>query len=505
MKRSNSLNGHNPDILTCLANLSADEVFTPPKLANAMLDILPQELFASPETTFLDPVCKSGVFLREIARRLNEKLKDRIPDEQARVDHILTKQVFGLAITELTSLISRRSLYCSKTANSKYSIATQLDRPDGNVRLPKSKHKWDDTKCIYCGAPKTIFDRDSSSEEYAYPLIHGVDPNKEFNMRFDVIVGNPPYQLRGGAGGSSDSSIYHKFVEQGFLLEPRFAVFVTPSRWMAGGRGLDEFRSKMLTSGNIRELVDFPDASDAFPGVQIKGGVCYFLWDRDHPGTCNVTRIASGETHEQPNRNLGEFDVFIRDDRAVTILRKVLSREEPSMIDLISGDTPFGIATNFTDYTESKQRGKIALHLIASSRRTIGYLDASLVRKNVDLINEWKVLVPEAYGAGETYPHQILGKEIVAPPPSVCTQSYLAVSPFESDEAANSFASYYRTRFFRFLVSLRKITQHALRSTYTWVPQQSWDKSWNDELLYKKYKITKDEIVFIESIVRAMD
>jgi len=457
--------------------LSADEVFTPPKLANAMLDILPQELFLSPETTFLDPVCKSGVFLREIARRLNVGLKDKIPNEQARVDHILTKQVFGLAITELTSLISRRSLYCSKTANGKYSIASKFDRPDGNVRLPKSKHEWDETKCVFCGAPKTIFDRDSSSEEYAYPLIHGIDLNKEFNMHFDVIVGNPPYQLRGGAGGTSDSSIYHKFVEHGFKLDPRFAVFVTPSRWMAGGRGLDEFRSNMLGQNKLRRLVDFPDASDAFPGVQIKGGVCYFLWDRDHPGPCDVTRVAAGETQEQPNRNLGEFDVFIRDERALSILRKVLAKKETSVVELISGDTPFGIATNFADYTETNRSGRIALHLINGGRRMVGYIDSNHIRKNADLIETWKVFVPKAYGAGESFPHQILGKEIVSSPPSICTQSYLAVSPFSSNRAASSFASYYRTRFFRFLVSLRKITQDALRSTYTWVPQQPWDRT----------------------------
>lgn len=287
-------------------------------------------------------------------------------------------------------------------------------------------------------------------------------------------------------------------------LEPRYLSMVIPSRWMAGGRGLDEFRAQMLTEGHLRSLTDFADSGDAFPGVQIKGGVCYFLWDGTHTGTCNVTRVASGEEHLQLDRQLGEFDVFVRDERALGILRKVLSKKEPSVHELVSGDTPFGVATNFEDWTEKGGSGKIALHLIIKGKRTIGFMKRSNIRKNADAIDTWKVLVPEAYGAGETFPHQILGREIVAAPPSACTQSYLVVTSFQSERAAQSFASYYRTRLFRFLVSLRKITQHALRSTYTWVPQQSWNRNWTDDLLYTKYGITKDEIAFIESMIRPM-
>lgn len=268
--------------------------------------------------------------------------------------------------------------------------------------------------------------------------------------------------------------------------------------------GLDDFRAEMLNSGHIRNLTDFPDSGAAFPGVQIKGGICYFLWDRDHSGPCDVIRMADGVEHVQKNRALGEFDVFIRDERALGILRKVIVKGEPSVIDLISGDTPFGIATNFDGWTERPSAGKIPLHLISRSKRTIGFMDRALVRKNVDALDVWKVLVPKAYGAGESFPHQILGKEIVAPPPSACTQTYLTVSPFPSEEAARSFASYYRTRLFRFLVSVRKITQDALRSTYSWVPQQSWDRTWTDELLYEKYGITKEETAFIESMIRPM-
>lgn len=519
MQAGFALRGRNPDVLTCIANLSNDEVFTPPELANRMLDTLTEawaadhggaNLWADRSVRFLDPCTKSGVFLREITRRLTEGLVDEIPDLDERVDHILTRQVFGIGITQLTSLLARRSIYCSKHANGEHSIARSFSSADGNIWFERLEHTWEGTKCRYCGAPRTIFEREEGLETHAYAFIHTDDIKTRLaelfgeDMQFDVIIGNPPYQMTGGAGGSSDSSIYHLFVQQALKLEPRYAVFVTPSRWMAGGRGLDEFRAQMLNSGHLRSLTDFPDSGDAFPGVQIKGGVCYFLWDNAHNGTCDVTRVAGGEEYLQRNRQLGEFDVFVRDERAVGILRKVLSMKEPSVLELVSGDTPFGIATNFEDWSEKDSAGKIALHLIKRGKRIIGYMDRGDIRKNTEAIDVWKVLVPEAYGAGETFPHQILGKEIVAAPPSACTQSYLAVWPFESEEAANSFASYYRTRLFRFLVSLRKITQHALRSTYTWVPQQSWDRIWTDELLYEKYDITDDEVAFIESMIRPM-
>lgn len=514
-----TLRGRNPDVLTCIANLSNDEVFTPPEFANRMLDTLAAtwaarnggaDIWQDSSATFLDPFTKSGVFLREITTRLIAGLEAQIPDLQERVDHILTRQVFGIGITTLTTLLARRSLYCSKHANGEHSVASSFTTEAGNIWFDRVEHKWDGAKCSFCGAPRALFDRDKRLENHAYAFIHTNNIKARVGelfgakMQFDVIIGNPPYQMTGGAGGSSDSSIYHLFVQQAFNLEPRFVSMVVPSRWMAGGRGLDEFRAEMLNSGHIRDLTDFPDSGAAFPGVQIKGGICYFLWDRDHTGPCDVTRISDGIEHVQKNRALGEFDVFIRDERALGILRKVIAKGEPSVLDLISGDTPFGIATNFDGWTERASARKIPLHLISRSKRTIGYMDRGIVRKNIEALDVWKVLVPKAYGAGESFPHQILGKEIVASPPSACTQTYLVVSPFQSEEAARSFASYYRTRLFRFLVSVRKITQDALRSTYSWVPKQSWDRNWTDEVLYKKYNITNDEIAFIESMIRPM-
>jgi len=515
-----ALRGRNPDVLTCIANLSNDEVFTPPEFANRMLNALADawsarnggaNIWADRSVRFLDPFTKSGVFLREIAVRLIEGLKTEIPDLQERVDHVLTRQLFGIGITQLTSLLARRSLYCSKHATGEHSVATTFASDDGNIWFERTEHSWENGKCVFCGAPRALFDREPGLENHAYAFIHTHDIKTRIgelfgaDMQFDVIIGNPPYQMTGGAGGTSDSSIYHLFAQQAFKLEPRFVSMVVPSRWMAGGRGLDDFRAEMLNSGHIRSLTDFPDSGAAFPGVQIKGGICFFLWDRDNTGTCDVTRISDGIEHLQKNRELGEFDVFIRDERGLEILRKVIAKGEPSVLPLLSGDTPFGIATNFDDWREQQGEAEIPLHLINRGRRSIGFMKRSLIQKNASALDVWKVLVPKAYGAGETFPHQILGKEIVAQPPSACTQTYLVVSPFQSEEAARSFASYYRTRLFRFLVSLRKITQDALRSTYSWVPQQTWDRIWTDEILYEKYGISEDEIAYINSMIRPME
>lgn len=514
------LKGRNPDVLSCIANLSNDEVFTPPEFANRMLNTLAEawaedndgaNIWENGKVTFLDPCTKSGVFLREIAKRLIEGLADEIPDLQERVNHILTQQVFGIGITQLTALLARRSLYCSKSATGEHSVASGFNDADGNIWFERTEHEWEKGRCSSCGAPEKLFGRDKDQENYAYKFIHLNTNDGSLaeifggDMQFDVIIGNPPYQLAGGAGGSSASSIYHLFVEQAIKLEPRFLSMVIPSRWMAGGRGLGPFREQMLTSGNLRHLTDYADSKEAFPGVQIKGGICYFLWDRDHAGNCDIGLISGGEEVTQTDRSLGEFDVFIRDERAVGILKKVLARNEQKILPMISGDTPYGIATNFKNWTVKQKAGQIPLHIISKSKRTIGYTNRAAIKKNANTIDVWKVLVPEAYGAGESFPHQILGKQIVASPPSVCTQSYLTVSPFSTENQANSFSSYYQTRFFRFLVFLRKITQHALRSTYTWVPQQTWDRTWTDAELFQKYGITDDEIAYIESMIRPMD
>jgi site-specific DNA-methyltransferase (adenine-specific) len=514
-----TLRRRNPDVLTCIANLSNDEVFTPPEFANRMLDTLTEawaanhqgaNLWADPKVTFLDPCTKSGVFLREITRRLTEGLEAKMPNLEQRVNHILTKQVFGIGITQITSLLARRSVYCSRHADGKHSIAKAFGNDAGNIWFQRLEHTWGDTKCVYCGSPKAILDRDDKLENYAYAFIHTDKIKARLaelfgkNMQFDVIIGNPPYQMKGGAGGTSDSSIYHLFVEQAMKLEPRFLSMVVPSRWLAGGRGLDEFRKDMLQSKQLLRLVDFPVSKEIFPNVEVKGGICYFLWSKAHGGSCDVT-VIRGKEETTSMRQLDEFDVFVRDPRAVGILRKVRKAGEPSVTEILTADTPFGIATNFEEFHEKKKRGDVALHYVRGGKRDVGFIERECINKNSHLIDKWKVLIPEAGSdGGQKIPDSVVGKPWLSSPPSVATQSFL-VFYVDSESDAQSLESYYRTKFFRHLVSLRKLTQHALRSTYTWVPQQAWDRIWTDEALYKKYELTNAEIDYIESVIRPMD
>ena len=514
-----TLRNRNPDILTCIANLSNDEVFTPPELANHMLDMLAEAwakdnkgeiIWENKNVKFLDPCTKSGVFLREITTRLTKGLEKEIPDLEKRVDHILSKQVYGIGITKLTSLLARRSVYCSKNADGEHSIAKSLKSKDGNIWYKRLEHSWNDTKCVFCGAPKTVLDRGDEVENYAYAFIHTESIKRRVNdffgedMQFDVIIGNPPYQMKGGAGGTSDSSIYHLFVEQAKNLEPKYLSMVIPSRWLAGGRGMDDFRHEMLNSNQLLRFVDYPVSKEVFPNVEVKGGVCFFLWGRNYKGSCNVT-VIRGEDRLTSIRELNEFDVFVRNPIAVGILRKVLSFGEPSITEILTADTPFGIATNYDRFHNSRKLNDVALYYVKSGKRNIGYMPRKDIIKNTQLIDKWKVLVPKAGSdGGQKIPDSVLGKSWLASPNSVATQTFIAFWT-DSKENALSIQTYYRTKFFRFIVSLRKITQDALKQTYKWVPMQTWDKEWTDSELYKKYGLTSDEINHIESVIRPMD
>ncbi|WEG08373.1 Eco57I restriction-modification methylase domain-containing protein [Microbacterium horticulturae] len=527
-KASFALRGHNPDVLTCIANLSNDEVFTPPELANQMLDTVADawaeahdgaSIWSDPDVTFLDPFTKSGVFLREITRRLTEGLAEQIPDLWKRVDHILTKQVYGIGITRLTALLARRSVYCSKDATGEHSIATSFDRDWGNIWFERTEHTWAGDKCAYCGASKQAYDRAGDLETHAYAFIHTTDIKKRLahmfgaDVQFDVIIGNPPYQLGesgGEAVGSFAMPVYQKFVDVAKQLEPRFLEMVTPSRWFAGGRGLAEFRAEMLGDRRLKALVDYPDSRDVFAGVDIAGGVSYFLWDRAWDGACEVSTVIDGVAETPMSRYLDEYDLLVRSNRAVSILHKVLTvsagAEFASLASVVAPIQPFSIRTNFRGAeTSAEMVDPVKIY----QNGGFGWIERTAIPRNVEWVDQWKVIVSGAVPAGgrpdaRGQLYGLIGIRVLAPG-TACTETYLVANRFSTEQDATRFANYIRTKFVRFLVSVRTNTHHLYSERFAFVPDLPMDRVWTDQELYEKYALSDIEVSYIESAMRASE
>lgn len=523
-----SLRGRNPDVLTCIANLSNDEVFTPPEFAKTMLDTLAEawaadnngaDVWADSSVRFLDPCTKSGVFLREITSRLTRGLADEIPSLEDRVDHILTKQVFGIGITYLTSLLARRSVYCSKHANGEHSVARSFDSEDGNIWFERIEHTWIDGKCKYCGANQRDYDRGEGLETHAYALIHTDDIAARVaelfggDMQFDVIIGNPPYQL-GQSGGEAIGSfampIYQKFVEAAKKLEPRYLTMVTPSRWFAGGRGLDEFRQEMLADRRLRSLVDYPDSREVFAGVDIAGGISYFLWDSAWNDKCQVTTASGGVAGPTLSRYLNAYDIVVRYNEAVPIIERVLDSSGVGAFDSLANQVapiqPFSIRTNFRGAGSSS--GMANPVLIYQNGGT-GFIERDAVPRNADWVDQWKVFLSASASehGGQTDKNglrRVFSRILIGGPGTACTETYLVAGRFSTEAEAANLGVYLRTKFVRFLVSLRTNTQHLYSERFAFVPRLPMDRAWTDEMLYEKYRITKDEVAFINSMIRPM-
>jgi site-specific DNA-methyltransferase (adenine-specific) len=447
-----------------------------------------------------------------------------------------------MAITQLTALTTRRSVYCSKRANGKHSIATIFNDEEGSIWFKRTEHTWtvgaqkvitvDENgkeiekklggKCKHCGASQSEYERDKTLESHAYALIHTEDPKQLIKevfgeeMQFDVIIGNPPYQLSTAGHGVQARPLYHQFVEQAKKLEPRLLCMVIPARWYSGGMGLDAFRASMLGDSRLRVIQDYADSNSVFPGTQIKGGVCFFLWDREKPGLAEVTNHLDGATPVTVSRPLLEpgADVFIRYNQAVSIIKKVMALENSSpsgemslelpssksFSNLVSSIGAFGLDSTFKG-TPTKQASSLKVYRNGG----IGYIDREKVTKETHVIDKWKVFIPRAGSGSDSFPHSILGKPFVGEPKSISSWTYMYIGPFDSKEEAENVISYIRTKLFRFLVLLHKPSQDATKAVYTFVPRQDFTKAWSDHELYKKYGISGVEQSFIDSMIRPME
>lgn len=496
---------YNPDVLSCLANLSNDEVFTPPEIVNAMLDMLPQELFKNPDTTFLDPACKTGVFLREIAKRLIKGLAPQFPDLQERIDHIFHKQLFGIAITELTSLLSRRGLYCSKYPNSEFSVSHFSDA-EGNIRYKRINHTWKDGRCIFCGASQKEYERGEELETHAYEFIHTVNAEKIFDMKFDVIIGNPPYQLNDGGNGASARSIYHLFVMQAMKLQPRYLSMIIPARWYTNGKGkgIDEFRDLMLNCNQISNLVDFANSADCFPGVTIAGGVCYFLWERDYKGKCKVINKTT-QTETTADRYLGEFNILVRNNIAINIIEKLHLNDTSTFSRQVKPRSYFSIFSTARG-TENRTLTDDVILLSSSGK---GFYQRQKASDRDNIIDKYKVIITYAMSGGNKPTsegnYQVISSLQILRPNEVCSETYLILGVYNNEEQAQNLVSYVSTKFFRFLLLQALTSIHITKDSFCFVPIQDYSKPWNDEELYEKYSLTNNEIGYINSIIKPME
>lgn len=513
------ISAYNPDVLSCIANLSSDEVFTPPNVANAMLDMLPQELFADPKTTFLDPAVKSGVFLREIAKRLLKGLEPVIPDLQERIDHIFHKQLFGIAMTEITSLLGRRSLYCSKYPNSVYSVS-KFDTVEGNIRFKNVQHRWANGKCIFCGASESEYGgkKREGMETHAYELIHTTKPEEIFGMKFDVIIGNPPYQLATGGGTEEKKSatqakpIYHRFIEQAKKLNPRYLCMIVPARWYNGGIGLNQFRDDMLHDKRIVQLVDYNNSKDCFKDVIIVGGVCYFLWDRDNPrAKCKITNI-NGDTALTEARPLDEFGtLFIRSNESIEIINKVRMKATHYLNEIVSSLDTFGIPTQEHGHTVKQPNDVVLIHSDGYNGQANSFYERSRIRKNTELIDKYKVkisrMIPQGgeFGIRPENGYRSISTPQVLAPGVVDTFSYLNVGFFDTEEEAENYKHYLQCKFTRYLLRTTFSGVNISQNNFLFAPLMDYKIRWTDEMLYEHFELSPEQCSLIENTMRPMD
>lgn len=523
----------NFDILETITNVGNDEVFTPRKTCDLLLDALPEEVWTNPNYHWLNPATKNGVFEREIALRLNKGLKDVIPDDETRKKHILQDMIYSIGQTKFTANVARRTLYYCSQANRKcdgikapdghyvngYAIGngSWFTDEEGNIKTPNTNHDFgSDGKCRFCGiGSDSKYVSPTQREQYAYEFIH-IDPseladhlsqrffggNKE--MKFDIIIGNPPYQLGTNDKGIQAIPIYGNFVEQAISLAPKYVSMIIQSRWFTGGMGMDDFRKKMLNDRHIRLIHDFPKSRDCFSDVDIAGGVCFFTWERDYSGDCQIVSQIGNKITET-TRSLNEFNVLIRDNIGIKIIRKIKKKTNIMLDSTVSSICPFGISTSVRG-KEGPFSGSVKLYTSAGP----SYISRSQVTKGIELIDKYKVSIgqlnPDRGGVNNAVDGKsnVTTKVKVYGPNEVFSATYLLLGSFSEEAIAHNFESYMKTKFVRFLILLTLSSMHITKESFLFVPAEDFSITWNDKMLYEKYDLSDEEIDAIEDSIKEM-
>lgn len=541
----------NFDILETITNVGNDEVFTPRKTCSMILDALPDEVWHNPDYKWLNPATKNGIFEREIALRLDDGLKDIIPDIETRRKHILQDMIFSIGQTRFTANVARRTLYYCSQANRKcdgikaedghyvngYAIGngSWFSDEEGNIKTPNIGHTFvsdsgkpmpdnckDEEKkkykCKYCGINgASAYNDVNQRETYAYEFIHfdGKDLLKHLqdrffggdrNMKFDIIIGNPPYQLSTNDKGTQATPIYQLFIQQAVNLNPKYISMITPSKWFAGGMSsLDGLRNYMMSCQNIRAITDFSNAKECFPCNSVGGGVCYFLWDRDYQGPCEFTNVINGNQNTS-TRELNEFPILVRLNSAVTILKKIKDKKEENMVEMASPLMPFGLSSDIRGDKNKSEKKSIELH----ASNGVTFISECDIHKGKELLDKYKVLVgilgaEHALEPDKDGKFRIITSSLkIIGPNSACTHSYFTIGNFDNAETANNLYNYLKTKFARFLILLAMTSTHLSRNVLLFLPKQDFSEEWNDSKLFKKYGLSQEEMDLITNTMKEM-
>lgn len=485
------------DIFEWIPNQKTNQIFTPKKVVKMMIDQLEEHdpsLFTRTDSTFIDLYMKSGMYITEIVKKLFHNTRKHYNSKQECLKHILENQVYGLAPTPILQGITQAYIFGFDEEN-------EIDRKN------------------FVQHDLTPEAEQGNAKQKLQELF-----NLKENMKFDAVVGNPPYQENDGGGtGSSAIPIYHKFIKSAKTFNPNYLSMIIPARWFTGGRGLDEFRVEMLNDKRIREIHDFPNASDCFASVEIKGGVCYFLWDKDFNGKTKVFTYSNSKIISKSERFLLEKDAetFIRHNEVIPILHKIQKLNEKSFVNIISANDPFGFDVRIEgsykrikpEYKKEDFKDAVKFYYNGWQREGLGYIEEGNIRKNAEMIRDYKVLITKAWGVGDMSKDWV--QPILVEPKSCCTETYLVIGPFASKQEAENVIAYTQTKLFHLLVSLIKITQNAMKKVYSFVPLQDFtsnsDIDWSksipeiDQQLYAKYQLTAEEIDFIERMIKPME
>lgn len=477
------------------------EVFTNEREVKAMCDLVNTEI-NNVESRFLEPTCGEGAFLTEILRRklntVNQKY-GQVSQDCIKYSIVAIASLYGVDILQDNVEICRQKLYniwhreypdADKQICDTVILILNKNIICGDILVRKQSNE-EQIKFI-----KWIFNDDNLLKPCEYELSKMVCENSDF--RFDVVIGNPPYQIMDGGGKASATPIYNLFVEQAKELSPKFITMIIPSKWFSGGKGLEKFRTSMLNDDRIRVLVDYTDSKDCFSGVDVAGGVCYFLWDRDNRGKCKVTNIVN-DRESVSERYLNEHKVFVRYSDSVSIINKVDMFKEPTMDNMVSARCPFGLPSN----TTPEENGDLRLRC----NKGFGKISSEKITKGEDVVDKWKVLTSHvsydhAGRPGKDGKRRVISVIEVVPPMTVCTDTYLVVGSFDNKEYAENLKTYLSTKFVRFLIAQVALAQQISRGVFAFVPVQDFSLAWTDEKLYAKYALTKEEINFIESTIK---